>query len=232
MESQLRGQDWVDDVALTTFMRDGEELSGERAELQERVAAVVIPSEKGWALIRDSGRRAFSSGLRGSLADAWDPILHPRYWRFVHKLPENPQGKVTQDLLRALFQHADWGQSSIDRPEVLDEMRSREAIERACLVPSDLSCFPGHFPDRLVVPGVLQLDWGLTLAEVWMGRAPEVTQIESLKLISPLNPGAHFRIRVSQPQPTRLEIKLWQHDQVFAKARIRIVTPGEQGHRR
>ena len=83
------------------------------------------------------------------------------------------------------------------------------------VIPSDLSCFPGHFPDRPVVPGVLQLDWALALAEVWMGQAARVTEIESLKLLLPLEPGMRFRIRVTRPEPTRLEIKLWNEDEVF-----------------
>jgi acyl-coenzyme A synthetase/AMP-(fatty) acid ligase/3-hydroxymyristoyl/3-hydroxydecanoyl-(acyl carrier protein) dehydratase len=222
MESQLRGQEWVEDVALTTLQREIEEPDTERADPTERVAAVVVPSRQGWALIRDSGRRAFSSGLRSSLADAWDPVLHPRYWRFVVELPENQQGKIAQSLLRALFQDPDWGQLAGDRPERLGEIRSPQSIERSCLVPSDLSCFPGHFPDRPVVPGVLQLDWALALAEVWMGQALRVTEIESLKLLLPLEPGMRFRMRVTRPQSTRLEIKLWNEDEVFAKARIRI----------
>ncbi|MEE8165471.1 MAG: AMP-binding protein, partial [Myxococcota bacterium] len=139
MESQLRGQEWVEDVALTTLQREIEEPDAERADPIERVAAVVVPSRKGWALIRDSGRRAFCSGLRSSLADAWDPVLHPRYWRFVVELPEDQQGKIAQNRLRVLFQDPDWGQLSSDRPELLGEIRTRQAIERSCLVPSDLS---------------------------------------------------------------------------------------------
>ena len=74
---------------------------------------------------------------------------------------------------------------------------------------------------------MLQLDWALALAEVWMGQAPRATEIESLKLLLPLEPGARFRIRVERPQPTRLEIKLWYEDEVFAKARIRIAEARE-----
>lgn len=222
MESQLRGHEWVDDLALTTLQREIEESQSERTGPSERVAAAVIPSSQGWALICASGKRAFCADLRSRLADAWDPILHPRYWRLVVDLPENPQGKITQSRLRELFQEPDWGALSSDRPELLGEDRSPNAIERSCLVPPDLSCFPGHFPNRPMVPGVLQLDWALALAEVWLGRAPRVLEIESLKLLLPLEPGARFRIRVEQPKSTQLRVKLWSDGEVFAKARIRI----------
>jgi len=227
MESELRGERWIDDVALTTLNRDGDESMNDRTDAQERVAAVVVPSEKGWALIRESGRRELSGQLRAGLADAWDPVLHPRYWRFVLELPENPQGKITQPLLRALFRDVDWGSLDVDRPEMLGEVRSENAIERTALVPSDLSCFPGHFPNHFIVPGVLQLDWALGLAEVLLGRPHEVQQIESLKLLMPLEPGARFRIRVERVSPTRLDFELWFDDHVFAKGRVRIADPNE-----
>jgi acyl-coenzyme A synthetase/AMP-(fatty) acid ligase/3-hydroxymyristoyl/3-hydroxydecanoyl-(acyl carrier protein) dehydratase len=227
MESQLRGEEWVQDVALTTLHRDGDEAEGDRADVQERVAAVVVPSEKGWALIRESGRRALSGQLRKRLADAWDPVLHPRYWRFALELPESSLGKVTQPLLRAVFREVDWGRLGVDRPDMLGEVRSENAIERTALVPSDLSCFPGHFPDHFIVPGVLQLDWALGLAEVLLGRAPAVQKIESLKLLMPLESGARFRIRVESASATRLEFRLWFEDVVFAKARIRLADPNE-----
>ena len=89
-------------------------------------------------------------------------------------------------------------------------------------MPADLSCFPGHFPDRSVVPGVLQLDWALALAEVWLGEMPRVEQIESLKLLMPLEPGVLFQMRVERTAPNRLEIRFWSEGVVFSKGRIRI----------
>ena len=154
-------------------------------------------------------------------------MLHPRYWRFALELPENLQGKVTQPLLRAMFRKVDWGRLGVDRPEMLGESRSEDAIERAALVPWDLSCFPGHFPDHFIVPGVLQLDWALGLAEVLLGRVPEVQKIESLKLLMPLEPGARFRVRVESASPTLLEFRLWFEDVVFAKGRVLLADPNE-----
>jgi acyl-coenzyme A synthetase/AMP-(fatty) acid ligase/3-hydroxymyristoyl/3-hydroxydecanoyl-(acyl carrier protein) dehydratase len=224
MESELRGETWVAEVGLTTLRRETDDPAGERGDAQERVAAVVAPSESGWVLIGESGRRALSARLRARLGESWDPVLHPRYWRFVAELPENAQGKVTQSLLRETFQEADWGRMRVDRPEMLGETREENAIERIALVPSDLECFPGHFPNRFVVPGVLQLDWALGLAEVLLGRAPEVERIESLKMLMPLDPGARFRIRVERARPDRLDLKLWFGDRIFSKGRVRIAT--------
>ena len=64
MERLLRAQVGVDEVALTTLQRDSDDPDRDSIEAQERVAAIVVPSEKGWAMIRESGRRAFRNGLR------------------------------------------------------------------------------------------------------------------------------------------------------------------------
>jgi acyl-coenzyme A synthetase/AMP-(fatty) acid ligase len=54
MESQLRGHPWVTEVALVTLDREGE----------PRVAAALVPSERGWERLRHEGRRAFGRALR------------------------------------------------------------------------------------------------------------------------------------------------------------------------
>jgi 3-hydroxymyristoyl/3-hydroxydecanoyl-(acyl carrier protein) dehydratase len=36
-------------------------------------------------------------------------------------------------------------------------------------VPLELDCWPGHFPNWSVVPGVLQLDWVIEIIAKWLG---------------------------------------------------------------
>ncbi len=217
MESQLRGHAWVAEVALTTIGREGE----------PRVAAAIVPTEHGWDAIRRSGRQAFHRALRASLAEHWDPVLHPRQWRTVRRLPENAQGKVVRAGLDQLFRERD--PTAADRLEVLDEIRGDDFLERESEVPTDLSCLPGHFPDRPVVPGIQQLDWAMELAADLLGEPLELEEIEQLKLIAPLGPGARFRIRVSTAartpasSPTRIDFRLFSGRTEYARGRVRLV---------
>ena len=211
MASQLRGHSWVDDVALTTVDRDGE----------LRVAAVVVPTAEGWSAIERNGRRSFGRELRAALADGWDPVLHPRFWRTVRRLPENTQGKVTDEALRQLFQPFQPASSS-DRPEILNTARGNDFIQWSCVVPPDLSCLPGHFFDFPVVPGVLQLDWAMEMAARILEEPFRVEEVESIKLIAPLRPGDRFEMTVRIASATKLVIQIFSGDTVYMKGRVRV----------
>jgi acyl-coenzyme A synthetase/AMP-(fatty) acid ligase len=212
MESQLLGHAFVDEIALTTVERSG----------APRVAAAVVPSERGWAAIASGGRFAFGRALRAELGADWDPVLHPRHWRMVQQLPENSQGKVTRGALAQLFGAQAAALPASDRPEVLEEFRGPDFVERSCRVPTDLVCLPGHFPGAPVVPGVLQLDWALEMAASLYGRAPRVIELESLKFLVTLRPGDAFRIQIRAVDEDRLELRAWGEAGEHAWGRVLI----------
>jgi len=226
MGSQLRAHEWIDEAALTTIEHDTE----------QRVAAVLVASQRGRDVLQARGRSAFIRDLRASLSDRWDPVVHPRHWRFVESLPENEQGKVTREALVALFREEEPPARMPDRPLVLDEMRGDRSIERTCEVPDDLHCFRGHFPGFPVVPGVLQLDWAMEVGAVLLGGAPVVREIASFKLISPLQPGVRFRIHVGLEEAkavgdagrdgVAMRFSLTGREEKFSVGRILLAAPG------
>jgi acyl-CoA synthetase (AMP-forming)/AMP-acid ligase II len=219
MESQLRGHAYVEELALTTVDRNG----------ALRVAAAVVPSEQGWQALAREGRLGFGRALRHELGDAWDPVLHPRHWRMVDQLPVNTQGKLTKDALEQLFDVRESAGAMPDRPELLEEFRGPDFVERACVVPGDLACLPGHFPGAPVVPGVLQLDWALEMAAALCDGTPQVTEIESLKFSQPLRPGDAFRIQVRAVAPDRLELRIWGEKGENGRGRVRIEPRASDG---
>jgi acyl-CoA synthetase (AMP-forming)/AMP-acid ligase II len=215
MESQLRGHEWIAEVALGAQGQEGD----------PRVVAIAVPTESGWDQIRLTGRRSFADGLRAALARDWDPVLHPRYWRTARALPENEQGKITLETWKDLFENPE-SQKFRDRAAVVAEVRRPDCVERSCFVPQDLCCFAGHFPGRPVVPGVLLLDWAMEAASDWLERQLQVVEIESLKLHSPLTPGARFRLRVRTDTAERLEFTIWSERGEHAKGRVRLAPCG------
>lgn len=210
MESEIRAQSSVDEVALATIEREAE----------PRVAATIVPSDEGWNLIEQRGQRVFVRGLRAVLADAWDPVLHPRYWRVVSRLPANPQGKLTREALHRLFAAREPAVSNTDRPEVLEQFRGIDFIERACRVPGDLACFDGHFPGFPVVPGVLQLGWAMELAAELLEDAPCLDEIKFLKFPAPLRPGDSFRINVRIVDESHVAFRIASDDLEYARGRV------------
>jgi acyl-coenzyme A synthetase/AMP-(fatty) acid ligase/3-hydroxymyristoyl/3-hydroxydecanoyl-(acyl carrier protein) dehydratase len=219
MASELRARPSVEEAALVTIDRE--------AEL--RVAATIIPSEEGWELIQQEGERAFVQILRACLGVAWDPVLHPRYWRVVSKLPENSQGKVTLDALRSLFRSPESANAEADRPITLDQFRGRDHLERSCQVPGDLGCFSGHFPGQPVVPGALQFDWVMDVAAELLDTPPHVVELESLKFPAPLGPAHVFRIHVRKVADNRIEFTISGEDMDYAKGRVRLADGSKSG---
>jgi len=211
MASELRGHECVEDVVLATIDRDGE----------LRVAAVVVPSTRGSELIEREGRGRFSRLLRARLTPIFDPVLHPRYWRIVRDLPVNSQGKMPLDAVRALFGASQPTGAVADRPDVFSEVSGSNFVERSCRVPLDLTCIPGHFPEVPVVPGVIQLDWAMDLVAQHLGQTPRVTEIESLRLTSPLRPGQRFRINSRVTADAKVVFKLWSREATHATGRVR-----------
>jgi acyl-coenzyme A synthetase/AMP-(fatty) acid ligase/3-hydroxymyristoyl/3-hydroxydecanoyl-(acyl carrier protein) dehydratase len=213
MEAKLREHPLIEDLALLAIDREG----------TWRVAAVIVPSAEGWALLEKEGRRLFGRTLRQRLAEDWDPILHPRYWRMVDKLPENSRGKLTRTSLSQFFSVSGFIPSSSDRPTLIEEFRGVSFLERACTVPPDLSCFPGHFPDGPVVPGVLELDWAIEMAADILGYSPKVESVKSLKFMYPLRPEDLFRIKVTVSTAGKLDFRLWSKDHEFSRGRVRLL---------
>jgi 3-hydroxymyristoyl/3-hydroxydecanoyl-(acyl carrier protein) dehydratase len=103
-------------------------------------------------------------------------------------------------------------------PEVLAERRGEGAIEQALRVPEALDCWPGHFPVRAIVPGVLQLSWVVQLAERWLGPA-RLLALEGLKFKRPIGPGQHLTLTL-EAAPRRVHFRLADGDTVFSLGRL------------
>ena len=77
--------------------------AGER----QQVAAVIVCSAAGRALLAGEGKLALNRRLRQALHGQVDAVAMPRRWCYLEQLPINAQGKTTQALLLALLEPAD-----------------------------------------------------------------------------------------------------------------------------
>ena len=60
--------------------------------------------------------------------------------------------------------------------------------EFAWTVPAAHPAFPGHFPGRPIVPGVVLLDQAILFAETLLGKPAGAWQIGNAKFLSPVGP--------------------------------------------
>ncbi|HWA44270.1 MAG TPA: hypothetical protein VHA10_13745 [Hypericibacter adhaerens] len=77
-------------------------------------------------------------------------------------------------------------------PAILAERREGDALLLDLSLPEELEAFRGHFPDRPVLPGVVQIDWALRLAQAHRLIAGDAGvrefQVKFRNIIRPLVP--------------------------------------------
>lgn len=67
-------------------------------------------------------------------------------------------------------------------PKPLDVIQHNEhKVSLRLAVADDLIYFPGHFPSRLVLPGVVMVDWAVSFAEQYLPIRIEFSALETIK---------------------------------------------------
>ncbi|MBV4505198.1 AMP-binding protein [Pseudomonas sp. BW13M1] len=148
------------------------------------LGALVALTPAGLHALRNQGRRAVIDGLRQHLAGHCEALALPRRWRLARQLPLNSQGKLPQAELQALL----LAPRSM-APEVLEQTQQGEELHLRLAIPPDLACFPGHFPQTPVLPGVVQIDWAIALAASRLQLAQRFAGMEVLKFQQLVRPG-------------------------------------------
>ncbi|MBR9970180.1 hypothetical protein [Magnetospirillum sulfuroxidans] len=74
-------------------------------------------------------------------------------------------------------------------PLILTHRPIATGAELDLFIDPALLWFRGHFPDFLLLPGVVQLDWALTLAEQYLGLAAEPASQFQVKYKGAIFPG-------------------------------------------
>ena len=171
-------------------------LPGEGALL----AAAVVPSETGAQYLSAFGAFRFGRYLRSALAHWLPPAARPKRWRFVEALPENAMGKRTMHEMVQLFQppapappHPD--AHKVD-PQIVALRRFDDGCEIDCIVPPDLSCFNGHFPAMPILPGVVQIDWVVRLANRYLSLGTEAASAFRVKFRRIIGQSQLFTLRL------------------------------------
>ncbi len=183
-----------------------------------RLAAVVVPSESGRALLAAQGRRAFNETLRAWLSGTVERVALPRRWRHVEALPLNLLGKTTEAALAALFDDGMPAIRWLERGE--HEARAEFQIDAGD------AAFEGHFPGAAILPGVTLLDWAIRCTREGFALAAPVTGIEALKFQRPVLPGTRVGIALQwRPATLTLTFRCTSAAGVHASDRVLFAPP-------
>lgn len=170
-------------------------------ERRQTLAAFIVPSEAGRAVLA-GGKLVLNRQMAALLRGVVEAVAMPRRWRYLDQLPQDAQGKTTLAALLALLD---------ERPrELAWRELERDALRVKCEadVPEELLYFDGHFPGRPVLPGVVQLDWALTLGRKYFALPPHFHGMNALKFQHMIQPGARITLELTHdPQKQVLQFR-------------------------
>jgi hypothetical protein len=183
VENDLRRLPWVGEAVAT-----GLDI-GQRTPC---LAAVVVPSSAGAALLAEIGPFRFSRHLRRDLAATQEPAGLPRRWVFVDRLPTGAMGKRNHADIEALFKERAVKPTEPETRGV--KPLDGGGIELLLHIGEGLAQLEGHFPNLPIVPGVAQIDWAVSLAAVHLGLAIESAQWFQIKFRRVMLPGTEVTL--------------------------------------
>ncbi|WP_312977426.1 acyl-CoA synthetase family protein [Stutzerimonas nitrititolerans] len=186
------------------------------------LAALVALSDAGLHVLRNQGRRALTQALRKHLAQYCEALALPRRWRLVRQMPCNAQGKLPQAQLEALLRTP-----RCLTPERLGERQEDDQWHLELGVPVDLAHFSGHFPQTPVLPGVVQIDWAISLARQLIENLPPRFQgMEVLKFQQLARPGDRLQLTLRfDAQRSKLHFSYRNGDAPCSSGRILLGAP-------
>jgi hypothetical protein len=195
-------------------------VAGER----QRIAAFVVPTAAGRALLADGGKTALNARLRTALTATVELVALPRRWRYLERMPVNAQGKTTMAALLALLDQdeaaagAASGAGTDNRPRlphVRELERTGDRVLLEVTAPSNLFYFDGHFDVAPILPGVVQVDWAIHYGRQYFTLPAIFKGINALK----------FQQVIQPAQPVRLELL---HDAVKGNLQFRYASDAGQ----
>jgi 3-hydroxymyristoyl/3-hydroxydecanoyl-(acyl carrier protein) dehydratase len=178
----------------------------------------VVPSENGRRKLAAAGKLVVNRALRDLLSQSIEAAGLPRIWRYLDALPVNAQGKTTYAELTALLVR---GSSRPTKPRrrLMEKTAQRAVFELSA--PGDLVYFDGHFPDRPILAGVVQVDWVISYGRECFDLPPIFRAIHGLKFHRVIPPETPFMLElVYHPDKLSLSFKINSHLGTHASGRV------------
>lgn len=208
VEQALATHEWVSEARL-----------GVVRENRASLGALVVLSASGVHALRNQGRRALTQALRQHLVPHCEALALPRRWRLLGHLPLNAQGKLPQALIETLLVSP-----RTQAPDLVAQEQRDDELRLELIVPLDLAHFPGHFPGTPILPGVVQVDWAMNLAQRLMDLPPRFAGMEVLKFQQLVRPGDRISLTLRfDPGRSKLHFAYRNGEAACSSGRILLV---------
>lgn len=205
LEDSLQQHPWVAEACLAVIQ-----------SARANISALVVLNEQGLHHLRNSGRRELTEQLRQHLSGYCEAMALPRRWRFIEQLPLNAQGKIIHSQVMDILQQ--------ERPKLPIVQQATGADfnwQLELKIPHDLAYFSGHFPSAPVLPGVVQVDWALHLAQQHMSLPCDFAGMEVLKFQQLVRPADEVSLSLRfEPEKNKLYFAFTMADTPCSSGRI------------
>lgn len=201
--ARLRAHSWVSDVRAD-FVAGG---VGDRSA--GRVTVLILPSAEGVSALRTSGKGGVTSGLCQWLRTGGCAGTGMLEFHLVESFPADGAVQVDGDRGRPWMPLID---------EVALHERGLSCVMR---IPFELPIFHGHFPERPIVPGVMQVGWATTLTrEHGLADGP-LTGIPAAKFNRLVRPGMRLLARIERgPKAGQVQFQYTCRDVAVTSGRL------------
>ncbi|MDD2987811.1 MAG: AMP-binding protein [Zoogloea sp.] len=155
--------------------------------------------------------------LLAALRSRIDTAFLPRPLVFVERLPRNAASKLPRADLLALLPGTTAGTGTADTPA--------STRERHWRVPAAHSAFPGHFPGRPILPGVVLIDQAIQLTDGLLPAGCVIRGLGNAKFFEPVGPGTQLVFNYAPASAKALAFEVRTDDRVVASGSL---TLGQQ----
>lgn len=198
------------------------------------LAAFVVPTAAGRAVLEQQGKLALNARLRAVLAGVVDAVALPRRWRYLDAMPVNAQGKTTVAALLALLSPPAPLAPAPARP-LLPLVREieRDGDGRRVLLeivaPASLAYFEGHFTQAPILPGVAQVEWAIRFGRDNFALPPAFRAMHALKFQHVIQPDLPVQLELLH-DPAKGQLSFAYRSPAGQHASGRILFHAEPAH--
>jgi len=182
VESALTEHPWINEAAIVIVSRQ-----------RQSLGAALVLTDAGRIADDKKGRHGFTKELRQYLRQRVSSAAIPRFWRITSALPKNTQGKVLEKSAKNLF-----------KLPTLPAILNCEAEGYTCLlelqIDPDNPYFQGHFPNKPILAGVVQLLWAQHFGREYLRVTGKFSGMKAIKFRQLVFPGGVLHLNLEYVQ--------------------------------